>query len=541
MSNLKTVLYCRLSQDDEQQGESNSIINQKKILKDYAKRNGLMNNEFIVDDGYSGTRFDNRPGLSKVLDMVENDQVSTIIVKDLSRLGRGYVIVGDLTENVFPKHNVRFIAINDNVDTAKGENEFMPFKNLFNEWYARDTSKKIKAVKYAKARNGERVNGSYPYGYMVSEDDKNLLVLDEKTAPVVKRIFDMYSKGERVADILLWLEANEILTPNAYKYQETRLSGYEYAYKYKYIWAGRTVYHMLDRIEYLGHTITNKTYKTSYKINDKKWNKPEDTFYFEDTHEPIISKDIWDIVQKRRESRTRPTRSGTIDIFAGLMYCADCGNKMYFRRGESVIKRKESYYCGGYRRKVNCSLHFIQRSVMEELVLNDLRKVTRIAQKFENQYLSELLVKDLIAEVENNAKSTDEIDQLNTRINEIDNIIKRLYEDNLAGKLSDDRFIKLSHDYEKEQKQFTADLVELESSVKSSQLIMRETKDFVHLVKKYTDINELSYDLLREFIDKIVVHEKDKVNKTMRVDIYYRFIGKFQFDEELMQGIPYVM
>jgi len=541
MSNLKTILYCRLSQDDEQQGESNSITNQKKILKEYSKRNGFLNSKFIVDDGYSGTRFDNRPGLSSVLDMVENNQVSTIIVKDLSRLGRGYVIVGDLTENVFPKHNVRFIAINDNVDTAKGENEFMPFKNLFNEWYARDTSKKIKAVKYAKARNGERVNGSYPYGYMVSEDNKNLLIPDGKTAPIVKHIFEMYSKGEKIADILRWLEDSEVLTPNAYRYQKTKLSAYEYAYKYKYIWASKTLYDMFSRIEYLGHTITNKTYKSSYKISDKKWNKPEDTFYFENTHEPIISKDIWDIVQKRRESRTRPTRSGMIDMFAGLMYCADCGSKMYFRRGPSVSKRKESYYCGAYGKKLNCSLHFIQRSVMEELVLNDLKKVTRIAQKFEAQYLNELLVKDLLLEVENNAKAAVEMDKLEAQIKRIDDIIKRLYEDNLNGKLSDDRFIKLSHDYEKEQNQFNEELKAIEESVKSSDLIMRETKDFVHLVKKYTDIKELSYDLLREFIDKIVVHEKDKVNNTMQVDIYYRFIGKFQIEEELMQGVPCIL
>lgn len=344
-----TALYCRLSQEDMQAGESESIQNQKLILQKYADEHHFFNTRFFVDDGFSGVSFE-REGLQAMLHEVEAGNVATVITKDLSRLGRNYLKTGELIEIVFPEYEVRYIAINDGVDTAREDNEFTPLRNWFNEFYARDTSKKIRAVKQAKAQKGERVNGEAPYGYLIDPDNRNHLIPDPETAHVVKQIFAMYVRGDRMCEIQNWLRDNEILTVGELRYRRTgskrhprpQLNAW-------YNWPDKTLYDILTRKEYLGHTITGKTYKVSYKSKKTKKNPEEKRYFFPNTHEPLIDEETFELAQKRIATRQRPTKVDEIDLFSGLLFCGDCGYKMYAVRGAGTLERKHAYTCGNYR------------------------------------------------------------------------------------------------------------------------------------------------------------------------------------------------
>lgn len=356
--NKKTALYCRLSHDDELKGDSNSIINQKKLLEDYAKRNKYFDYEFFVYDGFSGVCF-SRPDFERMMAKVEQGEIGTIIVKDLSRIGRNYLLVGNLIENDLPKHGVRFIAINDNVDTATSDNEFMPFKNLFNEWHARDTSKKIKAVFKAKSQRGERVNGSYPYGYKPNPSNRNKLIIDEEAAKIVKAIFGMYAKGETITDIGQWLESNKVLTPYAYRKSKLSDCVYKRVKDYPYIWMYSTIVAILDRIEYIGHAVTNKGYSISYKNQVRVINDKEKWLVFENAHELIVSKEVWDVARKRRSHVSRKMKTGLVDELSGMIFCADCGRRLYAKRISKKDKTYRYYTCSGYKNKEDCTTHYI--------------------------------------------------------------------------------------------------------------------------------------------------------------------------------------
>ena len=421
----KTALYCRLSHDDEQKGDNNSIVNQKSILEEYARKHKYYNYEFYVDDGFSGVRF-SRPDFERMMNKVEAKEIDTIIVKDLSRIGRNYLLVGNLIENILPKHNVRFIAIN--------------------EWHARDTSRKIKAVKRAQSERGERLSGTYPYGYSISPDDRNKLIPNPDTAPIVKKIFEMYSKGKRLVDIQNWLEENRVLTPYAYLYSVTGNSGYGKINNMPYTWIPSTIISILDRVEYIGHLATNKGYNESYKNLIVKKNDKKDWLIFENRHEPIIDQATWDVVQKRRASISKPKKTGLIDELSGMLFCADCGRKLYAFQHNKGKKTYEYYRCSGYSARGNCTTHYIRKELLTKVILNDLQHVTNLVKHFEDTYLFEIMIKDSKDELAANAEKHIKLDESNKRIDEIDVIIKRLYEDNVIGKISDQRFMQLNNE-----------------------------------------------------------------------------------------------
>ena len=360
-----TALYCRLSQEDMRAGESESIQNQKIILQRYADEHHFYNTRFFIDDGVSGVSFQ-REGLQEMLAEVEAGRVKTVITKDLSRLGRNYLKVGELIEIVFPENGVRYIAIGDGVDTAREDNEFIPLRNWFNEFYARDTSKKIRTVKQAQAQRGERVNGSFPYGYLVDSADRNHLLPDPETAPAIQRIFAMYVQGERVCDIQRWLRSNSVPNPTELHYRRGQKPRHPRpAPEDACLWTQRSIYDILARQEYRGHTVTAKTQKVSYKSKKTLQNPEEKRHFFGGTHEPLIDETTFELAQKRIATRQRRTKSDELDMFSGLLFCADCGAKMQLQRTNDG--KTNAFVCGNYRRSAKssrCTTHYIQRRVL---------------------------------------------------------------------------------------------------------------------------------------------------------------------------------
>lgn len=527
-SNPITALYCRLSRDDELQGDSNSIQNQKKILQKYAEDNGFPNLLFYVDDGFTGSNFQ-RPSFQSMIRDVEAGKIGTVITKDLSRLGRDYLKTGNFIEVFFPLHDVRYVAIADSVDTALGDNDFMPIRNLFNDWYSRDTSRKIKAVKQAKAQCGERVNGQFPYGYKVSPDNKNLLIPDEQTAWVVQKIFAMYVVGERVSDILIWLKDNKIMTPNAYRYTLTKHPTFQSAMKDPYVWADKTIQDMINRVEYLGHTITAKTFSKSVKNREKVWNPPEKQHYFSNTHQAIIDEETWQAAQKRREQRNRPTKIGELDIFTGITYCGDCGRKMTVCRGKAVKKSKEAYRCVGYMsdrlRSKHCSTHYIRKQTLLALVLEDLQRMTGFAKKYESRFVKQVMENNERQNKKDLAAKEKELQTARRRIDELENLFIKLFEENAAGRIDNDRFDRMSKNYDTEQKTLAAKVATFESELAENAERQINVDKFLKIVRKYTEITELTYENVREFIDRIDIFETDKETGTRKIDIHYNFVG----------------
>ena len=538
-----TALYCRLSQEDMQAGESESIQNQKLILQRYADEHHFFNTRFFVDDGFSGVSFE-RQGLQAMLREVEAGKVATVITKDLSRLGRNYLKTGELIEIVFPEYEVRYIAINDGVDTAREDNEFTPLRNWFNEFYARDTSKKIRAVKQAKAQKGERVNGEVPYGYIADPNDRNHLLPDPETANVVKQIFAMYVRGDRMCEIQNWLRDNEILTVGELRYRRTgskrhprpQLNAW-------YNWPDKTLYDILTRKEYLGHTITGKTYKVSYKSKKTKKNPEEKRYFFPNTHEPLIDEETFDLAQKRIATRHRPTKVETIDIFSGLLFCGECGYKMYLQQGAGTLERKHAYTCGKYRNRIRtgevCTTHYIRKSVLQELVLADLQRVLSYVRNNEQDFIE--------TANEYNAKATQkaltqqrkELEKAQARMGELNLLFRKLYEDNALGKLSDEQFAFLTSGYDDEKKMLTHKIAELSTVIDTATERSTDVKRFVALVRKYTEINELTYENVHELIDRILIHELDKETNTRKIEILYSFVGRVESGDEPTESISY--
>ena len=538
-----TALYCRLSQEDMQAGESESIQNQKLILQRYADEHFFLNTRFFVDDGFSGVSFE-REGLQAMLREVEAGNVATVITKDLSRLGRNYLKTGELIEIIFPEYEVRYIAINDGVDTAREDNEFTPLRNWFNEFYARDTSKKIRAVKQAKAQRGERVNGEVPYGYIADPNDRNHLIPDPETAHVVRQIFAMYVRGDRMCEIQNWLRDNEILTVGELRYRRTGRTQHPRPQQNAwYNWPDKTLYDILTRQEYLGHTITAKTYKVSYKSKKTRKNAEDKRYFFPNTHEPLIDEETFALAQKRIATRHRPTKSDEIDLFSGLLFCGDCGYKMYLQKGAGTPERKHAYTCGNYRNRARndflCTTHYIRKSVLKELVLADLQRVMSYVKGHEQEFIqtatecSEQAMKKALGH------QRKELDKAEARLGEINLLFRKLYEDNALGRLSNEQFVFLTSGYEDEKRELTKRATELKKEIDTAAERSADVKRFVALVRRYTEISELTYENVHEFIDRILVYELDKNTNTRKIEIFYSFVGKVDTGDQPTESVSY--
>lgn len=525
-----TALYERLSQEDKLEGESNSIANQKKILERYCREHGITAyRHYDEEDGYSGTNF-NRPGFQRMLADIKAGKIKRVIVKDMSRFGRDYLQVGFYTDMLFPDFGVHFIAVNDGVDSTRGENEFTAIRNVFNEMYARDTSKKIRATWQSKGKSGEHLTTIPPYGYMKDPDNKKKWIIDEEAAAVVQQIFALCVSGMGPTQIAKWLEKHEIYNPTAYSQAKGRpVTNKPTANPYK--WTNETVSRTLERIEYLGHTVNFKTRKQSYKSKKKLWNDPSEWVIFENTQPPIVEESVFLIVQNIRRSRRRPTKMGDMGIFSGLLYCAECGGKMYQCRATNFTEEQKYFICSTYRKgKDLCTTHSIKNVVLHEIVLRNLREAIEYVTQYEAEFIQEAADSRLRERDAEFSRKRETLSRAESRIAELDNLFKHLYEDNVTGKLSDERFIKMSRDYELEQENLKSMAEVLREEIKQQEKQKTNVKAFISVVKKYTDMQELDASILREFIDRIEVSHTDKKSKTREITIVYNFIGAFDFE-----------
>jgi len=526
-----TAIYTRLSRDDELQGDSNSIIHQKELISKYAADHGFRNIRFFVDDGFSGTNFQ-RPGFQEMLSEIEAGKIGTVIVKDMSRFGRNYLEVGLYTEIRFPEMGVRFIAVNDGVDSDdQMGNDFTPFRNIINEWYAKDTSKKIRAVFRNKGMSGQRLAVNAPYGYIKGEDGH--LLVDEETAPVVELIFQLCVEGNGPGKIARMLKEREIPTPGTITFQRTGQTS-RYFPDDPCRWNPATVLSILGQDAYLGRTTNFKTTKLSYKSKKTVINSPDKWAVFEGTHEAIIDKETWEIVQKSREHRRRPTKMGEMGLFSGLAYCADCGAKLYHHRSITLTKEQESYICSNYQSRKKCTAHYIRAVVLEQLVLQNLQRVVAYAQEDENEFVRRVMENKTAVQRAEQEQAKRKLEKQERRISELDRIIQQLYEDRVSGALSAERFAKLSGGYEKEQEELKQSAKELQAIVNTIETQAVNVQSFLKIVRKYTAPTELTPALLREFVEKIVVHAPDKSSghRTQRIDVHYNFIGEIDFSPE---------
>ena len=533
-----TVVYCRLSQDDGLDGDSNSIINQKKILLDVVARENLPNPILFVDDGFSGTNFD-RPAISEALRLVENRQVSNFVVKDLSRLGRSYIKVGQLTEITFPSFDVRFIALNDGVDSNKPNETnsiFLPIKSLMDEMYAADTSKKIRAVVQSKARAGERVTVNPPYGYLKDSNNPKNWIIDPVASEVVKRIFQEAKSGKSLSEIAKGLENDKIFKPDRHRIEIglKPISASSNVESLPYFWTRETLSNILGREEYLGHTVNLRTRKKSYKDKRKVDNPKEDWLIFKNTHEAIIDQETFDIVQKmrshKRSNQRYKNRAGHENLFAGLVFCGTCGRKHYFCPQEKNGLNHDHYKCSGYRKPIDgCeNPHYIQKSALIEIISGKLRQTIQEVHFNHEAFLKKLEQQNQAQFSKDNKRQRQQLKKDEHRFKEIDGIIQKLYEDNLLGKISDERFVKLSQSYEEEQHQLQASISDLTEKLAKQQEDKLNISKFMARISKYTELPELTVEIVNELIDKIVIHKPTgtKRNRIIQIDIYYNFIGK---------------
>lgn len=533
-----TVVYCRLSQDDGLDGDSNSITNQKKILLDVVTRENLSNPILFVDDGFSGTNFD-RPAISEALRLVENRQVSNFIVKDLSRLGRSYIKVGQLTEITFPSFDVRFIALNDGVDSNKPNETnsiFLPIKSLMDEMYAADTSKKVRAVVQSKARAGERVTVNPPYGYLKAPNNPKNWIVDPVASEVVKRIFQEAKSGKSLSEISKGLENDKIFKPDRHRIEIglKPISSSPNVETLPYFWTRETLSAILGREEYLGHTVNLRTRTKSYKDKRKVDNPKEDWLIFKNTHEAIIDQETFDIVRKmrnhKRSNQRYKNRAGHENLFAGIVFCGTCGRKHYFCPQEKNGLNHDHYKCSGYRKPIDgCeNPHYIQKSALIEIVSGKLRQTIQEIHFDQEAFLKKLEQQSQAQFSKNNKRQRQQLQKDEHRSKEIDSIIQKLYEDNLLGKISDERFVKLSQSYEEEQKQLQASISDLTEKLAKQQEDSLNISKFMARISKYTELPELTVEIVNELIDKIVIQKPTgtKRNRIIQIDIYYNYIGK---------------
>ena len=537
-----TALYERLSRDDEQAGESNSIQNQKKYLEEYARQHGLRNIRHFYDDGYSGTNF-NRPGFAALLEEVEAGRVETLVVKDLSRLGRNYIEVGRLTEEFFPNHDIRLVAVSDNIDTDEGENELAPIRNLFNEWYVRDISKKRRISNKIKGNAGEPM-GQPPYGYVKDPENPKRWIVDEEAAQVVRRIYRMTLEGVGTEQIAAKLEEDGVLTPRAYRQSK----GINRPGKVKDLppthWNSSSVIKMLSVQEYCGDILNFKTYSKSYKNKKRLENDRENWAIFKDVHEPIIERAVFEQVQQKRgKMRKRQAKDGERSMFSGLLVCADCGSNLHFHfnQGNPEIKY---FNCSNYKgNRGTCgSTHYVRVDFLEQVVLGEIRRLTKYAGLYEDDFLKEVIGHSRQAEETERRLKEKELKSLLARDDELDGLFERIYEDNVSGKLSDDRFAKMSRRYEEEQKELSEKIKKLRSEIEKQSSRATSTDMFVSIVRKYTRARKLTPRMLNELVEKIEVYNAEKIDGewVQRLRIHYNCVGEMNIPNEPALPIPAV-
>ena len=538
-----TALYERLSHDDGRSDESVSVENQKRILEDYARKNGFTNVRHFTDDGVRGTTF-KRPGLDAMVDEIRAGNVATVIVKDQSRIGRDVVEVG-LLKRTFDEYNVRFIAANDNLDTANGFDIMSIFRDVINEWYVADTSRKIKTVFKSRMEKGLRCSGAVPYGYLASKEEKGEWVIDEEAAAVVRRIFRMVIDGKGVYQIADILSEEKVLCPSAYLAAKGVGNRRNNKFEDPYRWWGTTVSYILARMEYMGHTVNFKTFKTCYRDKHRKQAPKEDWKIFENTHEAIIDKTTWETAQKLRRTIRRGDRNKEPNPLTGLLYCGECGAKMYNERsdGDAYHKTpKDNYVCASYRKKTtSCTIHFIRSEIVRDLILDALRNVATYARANKEDFEQLVMQTTSDARKRSLQSGRTELDRIMRRTNELDTLLQKLYEDYALGRLPEKRHAKLSAQYEAEQAQLEQRSAELMEQMNAEQEESVNVDRFMELVDRYTDFTELTTPMLNEFIDKVIVYERRKINRyqyDQRIEIYFNFIGKVTLPEEETEAAP---
>ena len=529
MSNLKkTALYCRLSQDDGLEGDSNSIQNQKNILQKFAEDHHFPNPCFYVDDGFSGGNFQ-RPAFQQMISDMENGEIGIIVTKDLSRLGRNQLHTGLYIEERFPMFGVRYIAINDNVDTDSSEsNDLMPFKNLFNEWFIRDTSRKIRAVLKAKAERGERLGTRAPYGYIKDPETKKLAV-DDEAAAIVRRIFAMCASGNGPSQIARILKKEQVLTPTMYAYTRYGMNHTCLDTAHPYNWSDSAIANLLENEIYLGNTVNMKYSTKSYKDKRRVEHSREECLVFKDTHPALITQEVWDIVQRVRKNRRRPTKMEEQNKYSGLVFCADCGSNMVLHRARTMSASYNHFTCRTYKKDgESCTGHYIRECVLDEVVLEDLRRVTAMARERPEEFAAYIGSRQS-AEIQREIRRQEkELAAMRKRKAELDAIFKKLYEDSVLSRITTEQFQMLSSSYTEEQNQIAAGIPQKEADIQRLRETVSGTDGFLDKAKRYMDIMELTPELLRLSIEKIVVHEKEvkwSKHAPQTVEIYYNGIG----------------
>lgn len=535
-----TALYCRLSRDDGTESESNSIGNQKKLLSQKAKEMGLTDTKYYVDDGYTGTNF-NRPGFQQLIDDIEIGLVSAVMVKDLSRLGRDYVSVGNYTDSYFPEHNVRFIAVNDAIDSDEGESEIAPFKNILNEMYARDISKKIRSSHRLRGSMGEPLSQP-PYGYTKSLENKKKWIIDPEAATVVKSIFKMCLDGKGNETIARELQENKVLIPMAYWRSKGLNRGGKKTQTNPYKWCKTTVQKILSQQEYCGDIINFKTYSKSFKNKTRYENSKENWAVFKDVNEPIIDRETFETVQKfisKTKRRAPKKENGERSIFNGLIYCGDCHSKMRYNTSTS---NKEIHYFTCSDNKVdyrgNCpGRHYVRADALEEVVKLELRRLVEILE-IDEPYFAQLLLRKNDEEREKDKKFLEtELQKAIARSNTVSQLYEKLYEDNVIGKVSDEWFVELSHKYEKERMDLKAKIADTRHQIEELKNTNSEYGKFISAIRRFMQMDNLTSPLLRELIDHIDIFETEGTGKsrTQRIVIYYRFIGYIELPNTAKQ------
>lgn len=538
-----TALYERLSRDDELKGESNSITNQKAYLEEYAKSQGFTNYRHFTDDGYSGTNFD-RPGFQAMIAAVEAGEVDVVCVKDLSRFGRNYLKVGFYTEILFPDKGVRFIAINNGVDSENPtENDFTPFMNIMNEWYAKDTSNKIRAVFRSRMQSGKRCSGAIPYGYRRDPEDKNHLLIDEEAAEVVCRIYQMVLEGMGPTAIAEKLSEDKVLIPSAYL--EQRKGGNvsrNHSYHDPYRWNCTAVGYILDKQEYMGHTVLGKTVCENFKTKKRRKANPDELMIFPNTHEAIIDEETWHTAQRVRKRSSKKLANGTYSHrMSGMVFCADCGSKLSYRSPNSqhrpngkTYDADSAFVCSSYRQRYrDCTMHYVKASILETLTLDAVQKVAAYVLENEEAFTQRVWEQWNVAQSDGVVAARKEITATEKRIAELDNLMKGLYEGAMSGRIPERQIDKLMAQYDSEQLALENRVAELKAILEESDSNTAKPGKFISLVRKYRDYTELTDRMLHEFIEKIVVHEADKStgDRIQRVDIYFNFIGQFELPQ----------
>ena len=539
---VTAFLYERLSRDDNMDGESYSIGNQKKLLIKVAKEKGYTNMVHFFDDGISGVTMD-RPGFADMIQQLEQGKAAAVFVKDLSRLGRNYIEVGRLTEEFFPNHDIRLVAVSDNIDTDEGENELAPIRNLFNEWYARDISKKRRISNKIKGNAGEPM-GQPPYGYIKDPENPKRWIVDEEAAQVVRRIYRMTLEGVGTEQIAAKLEEDGVLTPRAYWHSK----GINRPGKVKDLppthWNSSSVIKMLSVQEYCGDILNFKTYSKSYKNKKRLENDRENWAIFKDVHEPIIERAVFEQVQQKRgKMRKRQAKDGERSMFSGLLVCADCGSNLHFHfnQGNPEIKY---FNCSNYKgNRGTCgSTHYVRVDFLEQVVLGEIRRLTKYAGLYEDDFLKEVIGHSRQAEETERRLKEKELKSLLARDDELDGLFERIYEDNVSGKLSDDRFAKMSRRYEEEQKELSEKIKKLRSEIEKQSSRATSTDMFVSIVRKYTRARKLTPRMLNELVEKIEVYNAEKIDGewVQRLRIHYNCVGEMNIPNEPALPIPAV-